>query len=779
MWHNMSPVKRQKIQIMSIKALSDYTFYSRYARYNKEKKRRETWEEAVARVYEMHRTKYAEQIEANPELGQLINFAQSMQTKKRVLAAQRSLQFAGEPIFKHELKMFNCLYTHIDREHVFQEIMYSLLCGCGVGFSVQKQHVAKLGTIQYTDYPAKDYVIEDSIEGWANAVGVLLDSWFRRTTQHGEYHGHKISFDYSLIRPEGALIAGQFKAPGPKGLEAALTKIEKVLNERFESQDSEFVELRPIDCYDIIMHISDAVLSGGVRRSATLCLFSHDDNDMMNAKIGDWFITNPQRGRSNNSAALLKGHVSEAEFHSLMESTKQFGEPGFIWMDDLDIGYNPCVEIGMYPKTKDGRSGFQGCNLTEINGKWCDTRENFLKACEASAIIGTLQAGYTKFNYLTKESQEIFEEEALLGCSITGMMDNPEIIFDEKLQQEAAKYILDVNEKVAKMIGINPAARACCVKPAGSTSSVLGTASGIHPHHAKRYIRRVQANKSEFCLQETERFNPAAVEESVWSTNKTDKVISFLCEVPPGAIVKNQLKAVELLEKVKLTQQNWVAYGTRLERCVNKKTRHNVSNTITVRPDEWDDVEKFIFDNQEWFAGISLLPASGDLDYAQAPFATVLTPTELVREYGDASVFASGLIVDGLHAFEDNLWRACDTVLGYGETLADFIERPEYPTKKHNNLLAEYFIKREVHDEWYYKVDWIRRVNQFADRYFEGDVRRATYCLKHVSLWKTWCDLKREYKEIDWSEIIESDEHYINADTLGAAACAGGQCELV
>jgi ribonucleoside-diphosphate reductase alpha chain len=527
------------------------------------------------------------------------------------------------------------------------------------------------------------------------------------------------------------------------------------------------------------MHISDAVLSGGVRRSATLCLFSHDDEEMLNAKIGDWFITNPQRGRSNNSAALLKGKVTREEFAKLMKSTKEFGEPGFIWMDDLDIGYNPCVEIGMYPKTKDGRSGFQGCNLTEINGKWCDTRENFLKACEASAIIGTLQAGYTDFKYLSKESQEIFEEEALLGCSITGMMDNPDLLFDEEIQKEAARFILETNQKVANMLGIKPCARATCVKPAGSTSCVLGTASGIHPHHAKRYIRRVQANKSEFCLQETEKRNPAAVEESVWSTNKTDKVISFLCEVPAGAIVKNQLKAVELLERVKKTQQNWVDYGTVIERCVNPKTRHNVSNTITVKPDEWEEVENFIFDNQQWFAGISLLPSSGDLDYAQAPFATVLTPSELVKEYGDSSVFASGLIVDGLAAFDNNLWRACDTVLGYGENLDNDPELPEFPNKPTVKLLKEYWTKSEIFNIWFDKTDWVRRVIQFSERYFEGDVKRATYCLKHVSLWKTWCDLKREYVELDWSQITEDHESHINADTMGAQACSGGSCEIL
>lgn len=772
-------------KLMSIKALSDYTFYSRYARYNKDKKRRETWDEAVGRVFEMHRKKYAKQIEENPELEQLIGFAQSMQTKKRVLAAQRSLQFAGDPIFKHELKMFNCLFTHIDRERSFQEIMYSLLCGCGVGFSVQKQHVQKLGHIfRIKGDVVKHYIVEDSIEGWADAVGVLMDSYFCKNEQWQEYHGATVEFNFAKIRPEGTLIAGQFKAPGPNGLRTSLEKIRQVIEQRISSidytnSDEFYLQLRPIDAYDIIMHISDAVLSGGVRRSATLCLFSHNDEEMLNAKIGDWFITNPQRARSNNSAALLKGNVSKEEFHKLMESTKQFGEPGFIWLDDLDIGYNPCVEIGLYPKTRDGRSGFQGCNLTEINGKWCDTKENFLKACEASAIIGTLQAGYTDFKYLSPESKEIFEEEALLGCSITGMMDNPDLLFDPEIQNEAARFILETNEKVAKMLGIKPCARATCVKPAGSTSCVLGTSSGIHPHHAKRYIRRVQANKSEFCLQETEKRNPSAVEDSVWSTNKTDKVISFLCEVPPGAIVKNQLKAVELLEKVKLTQQNWVSSGTVLDRCVNKKNRHNVSNTITVKPDEWDDVENFIFDNQEWFAGISLLPASGDLDYAQAPFATVMTPSELVKEYGDASVFASGLIVDGLAAFDGNLWRACDTVLGFGEDLSGNRELPEFPNKPTVKLLKEYWTKSEIFNAWFDKCDWVRRVKQFANRYFEGDVRRATYCLKHVSLWKTWCDLKREYVELDWTSIIEEHESHVNADTLGSQACAGGSCEIL
>jgi ribonucleoside-triphosphate reductase (thioredoxin) len=311
-----------------------------------------------------------------------------------------------------------------------------------------------------------------------------------------------------------------------------------------------------------------------------------------------------------------------------------------------------------------------------------------------------------------------------------------------------------------------------------STSCVLGTASGIHPHHAKRYIRRTQVNRTEHCGKVIQSANPLEVEPSVWSANGTDNVISFLCEVPVGAITKNQVSALDLLEKVKLTQQNWVEYGTRVDRCVNPKLRHNVSNTINVKDDEWDAVEKYIFDNQASFAGISLLAASGDLDYAQAPFSTVMTPRELVKEYGDASVFASGLVVDGLHAFDNNLWTACDTVNGI-TTLASCGEEPQYPNSRNYKDLANYFVRKEEYEQCALKRDWVRRVKQFADRYFDTNVKRATYCLKHVSLWKTWCDIKREHVEIDWSQHKEDNYRHQNASELSAQACSGGKCDLV
>lgn len=701
-------------------------------------------------------------------------------------------------VLKNGVVTGNCSYTYIDRPQVFQEIDYLLLCGCGVGFSVQKHHVKVLPNIDnIVKNKVIKHVIQDSIEGWADAAGALINSYFVDSPIWGDYKGKRVEFDYSLIRPAGALIAGQFKAPGPKGLEASLEKIRVLIERRLASAEfatDEFAgKLRPIDTYDIVMHISDSVLSGGIRRSATISLFSYDDREMMSAKTGDWYISNPQRGRSNNSVLLVRDQTTWEQFKDIIESTKQFGEPGFYFASSTEHGANPCVEIGLYPKTKDGRSGVQFCNLCEINGKWCDSVDKFLEACRAASIIGTLQAGYTDFKYLSPESSEITAQEALLGVSITGVMDNPEILLSPKIQRLGATKCKEVNKRTAELIGINAAARITCTKPAGSTSCVLQTASGIHPHHARRYLRRVQANELEFPLQHFKSVNPDAVEPSVWSANGTDDVISFVCEVPKGAILKNDLSATELLGKVKSSQINWVLNGENPELCLSKDIHHNISNTINVRPDEWDKVAKYIYENREYFTGISLLSSSGDLDYPQAPFATVLTPEEIVSEYGDGSILASGLVVDGLHAFGGNLWAACDAALGFGEKIDDGQEEPEQPKKPRNkgfksekayaNALADYAIELNLfyqkmgeYRQINLKLDWIRRAKQFADRHFGGDLRRATYCLKHVSLWHTWLNLKRTYKEIDWSTVVEETQDHVAADTLGAQACAGGKC---
>jgi ribonucleoside-triphosphate reductase len=1123
---------------MSIQALQGYTYYSRYARHNKRLKRRDTWEEAVDRVKNMHLSRF-------PKVREHIEWAFEQVKQKRVLGSQRALQFGGAPILNKHARSYNCTASYCDRIRFFQECFWLLLCGCGTGFSVQKHHVAKLPDFDQMrlangyERTKKVYVVPDTIEGWADALGVLLATYFLHP-DFLEWHGCEVVFDFSRVRPAGSPLASSIgKAPGPEPLKRALEMIRKLLDRCLAAGQS---RLRPIDAYDIVMHASDAVLSGGVRRSATLCLFSPDDVEMATAKTGNWFTDNPQRGRSNNSALLLRDKTTREEFARLMEWVKEFGEPGFIWADSTEVVFNPCVEVSLYPRcVVTGESGWEMCNLVEINGGLCKTEEDLLLAAKAGAIIGTLQASYTNFEYLGPVTKRIVEREALLGVSMTGMMDNPDVLFDADIQQKAARVVVDTNYWFAPLIGINPTARATCLKPAGTTSCILGTASGIHPHHAKRYFRRVQGNMMEPPLQFFKSKNPRAVEKSVWSANGTDEVVTFCIEVPETARTKNDLSAVKLLEHVRLTQMNWVEAGTVPERCVQPYLKHNVSNTCftgktrfytdkglvrfdqfadgdsvqvinahgrfvpavvknfgrqrvwelvlsngksemtiettanhiwlmtgrhkkytgsykdgsthlgyrmvkthglerfsashqipkvfskpgerrllpeafchgfvfgdgskhyarpdgmthvsifdncreslasyfadnvpgstrhdhddhiyigclpshwkmlpntddpsyvfsfiagwfaadgyiasagdnqrgvsitcrdaeaiewlvskcqiggigvsgqprswvqksgykpgetyysvglvkstlddeffrchankhgrwlaqktaiqnskfwnvvscretdrdevvycvvepesasfvlegnvlthncNVRADEWDAVEDYIYTNRQYFAGISLIPQSGDLDYPQAPMCTVHTPDEIVKMYGEGSLMASGLIVDGLAAFGGNLWRACDAANGLGEKMPDTPDTPE-PTRWYSKLAlrgAERVWGTKVGD-WLYsltrrwdgayskkvfefsltkldvtrKRDWVRRAKQFADRYFGGDMKKMTWCLKEVNNWKLWCDLKREYVEVDYSGMTEEED---NTKVQQEWACSGQGCDL-
>jgi ribonucleoside-diphosphate reductase alpha chain len=382
---------------------------------------------------------------------------------------------------------------------------------------------------------------------------------------------------------------------------------------------------------------------------------------MATAKTGDWFHKNPQRARSNNSALLIRDETTKEQFKELMENVKEFGEPGFVWADDVEALFNPCAEIGLYAYDENGKSGFSFCNLCEINMKKVKDESDFYDACKAASILGSLQAGYTKFPYLGEVTENIVKREALLGVSMTGMMDSPDIAFNEEIQRNGAKIVKAVNSKIAKSININPAARLTCVKPSGTSSCILGSSSGIHPHHAKRYFRRVQANRLEAPVLHFQKTNPSAVEESKWSD--TDYVITFLCEIPVGSKSKNQLSAIEMLENVKLTQNNWVKYGTVTKNCTKPWLIHNVSNTITVMDDEWDEVTDFIFRNRKSFSGISLLPVSGDKDFPQAPFCSVPYVTDVVRDYGECALYVSGLIEESEYHFID-LWKACDFLLG-------------------------------------------------------------------------------------------------------------------
>ena len=594
-------------------AIQDYMLVSRYARFLPEMGRRETFPEAVGRVRDMH-------LRTFPSAEEDIRWAFEQVVDKRCLPSMRSMQFGGQAIEKNHARMYNCTFGICDRIEFFREGLYLLLCGTGVGFSVEFEHVDKLPELASSvdESTVIHFTVPDTIEGWADAMHELVVSYME---------GYLVEFNYSKIRSRGSVLkTSGGRAPGHVPLRRALERCRHIMDGALGRK------LKPIECYDLMMHAADAVIAGGVRRSATICLFSPDDGEMMNAKRGNWFTENPQRGRSNNSVKLIRNETSKAQFLRIFTKQKEWGEPGFYFANDLSHGCNPCCEIGLNPhlevKDADGNvtieSGWQFCNLTEINGAKLHTEEDFRTAVRAATIIGTLQAGYTTFPYLGETTEKLCRREALLGVSITGMMDSPAVTLDPIMQQKMANYTIEVNREISLKIGTEPGARLTCVKPAGSTSLLLGTASGIHPRHARRYFRRVQANKTDPVYKFFNTQNPHMCNESVWSANKTDDVITFCVEAPEEAILRSEMSAIDLLKHVHSTQQNWVIPGTARPE-TNPGLYHNVSNTLTVRDGEWDDVAEYIWENRSDFTGISMLAASGDKAYAQAPHEEVIS----------------------------------------------------------------------------------------------------------------------------------------------------------
>jgi len=598
--------------------IANFTFTSKYARYSEKYKRRESWKEAITRVEEMHVEKYDFLSEEDK---QEIKWAFDLVRDKRAVPSMRSMQFGGPAVTSHNARMFNCSCRHIDSIRSFAECFYLLLCGCGVDFGLTKKYLNRLPDLVNADSKTGTvltYAVEDSIEGWADSLEAQLNSYFKNTA----YSGRKIVFDYSKIRRKGAkLKTGGGKAPGYSGLKNAHIKIKKLFDNVIEKNEK--TRIKPIDAYDILMHCSDAVLSGGIRRAATSVVFDHDDDEMMNAKTGDWISENPQRARSNNSVLFLRKKITETDFKKVLQSAREFGEPGFIFADHEDMLSNPCREIGFVPVTKDGRCGVQFCNLTSINGAKIHSIKEFRDAAKAASIIGTLQAGYTNFHYLSNTSRELTEEEALLGVSITGIMDNPKILLNAKNQKECAQIAVETNQDWAKKLGINPAARVTCIKPEGTSSLVLGSASGIHPHHSRKYLRRIQCNKIDNVYQYFRLFNDKHCEESVWSANKTDDVVTFPIEITNGALTKKDLDAFKHLEYIKTTQQNWVLPGT--TKYNKKKTTHSVSCTVLIEESQWDKVATYLYENRDYFAAVSLLASTGDKDFEQAPMEDMVT----------------------------------------------------------------------------------------------------------------------------------------------------------
>jgi ribonucleoside-diphosphate reductase alpha chain len=736
--------------------LSKFIHVGKYANYMPEDKRREAKHESGDRMMDMHVDVYGH---LGDEVKGAIEFARSAFHDDVVLGSQRCLQYGGAPVIKKNARAYNCTVSYCDRPRFFAEAFWLLLCGCGTGFSVQKHHVAKLpGIAAVSKENEMEYVVPDTIEGWADALSVLLSSYFDSDeTPFPAFRGWNVKFDYSLIRPEGSPLSSTTSgtAPGPEPLRQSLELIRDLLDRCTADGQT---ELRSIDAYDVIMHASDAVLAGGVRRSASICIFSADDDEMAQAKVGAWQRDNPQRGRSNNSALLLRGETPRARFDWLVDCAQTTGDPGFYWADSTEFIPNPCVEIGMMPvDSLTGLTGWQMCNLSTINMEACKTREDALAAAKAAAIMGTLQAGYTNFEYLGVVSERITSEEALLGVSMTGMMRNPEMSFDAELLKEMAGVVKDTNAWLADLLGINVAARATCLKPEGTGSLVLQTSSGITADHARRYFRLAAANHNEEQLKFFEAINPDAVEASTWSRDGTGKLVTFCIQAPEGAMVKDNWTAVELLEKVKLVKEAWVDNGKRPELCRHESLSHNVSNTINVGPGEWDQVADYIFENQHSFAGVALTSSFLDLDIRQAPNTAVKTGEEIMTEYGEGSLFASGLVDVAMGLFED-LWAACDTALGspmgYGVDMSQ-------PTLNAMHRKSQ--------------VSWCSAVKKLANHYFNDDVKRATYCLKDLYLLARWNQLTASWMPVDYTQMIEEEN---NVKLEGTIACAGGSCEV-
>jgi len=661
-------------------------------------------------------------------------------------------QYRKDQIKKHNARIYNCVVSHLDSIEKINKAFYLSLCGCGVTLQLHKKFVSKLpNIIERSDNTVKNFVIDDSIEGWSDSVGVLLSSFCDGEVPFPEYQGCVVRFDYSEIRSKGSLISGGFKAPGSEGLKQSLERIEKLL----DSVDKN-TQLKSIDAYDCLMHCADATLSGGVRRAAMAIMIDPTDTELINAKTGNWRETNKQRERSNNSVILIRDQFTKKDFDKFFDLNSGMSDIGFVFCDDTDVVMNPCFEIGFSPILPNGVSAFQFCNLTEINAIDCMKngkidKEKFYKACESASVIATLQAGYTDFPYLGKDSEDITKKEALIGVSITGWMDNPEL-FDEEILNIGVSIVNKTNEKVANMININPAARTTAVKPSGNASTLLKTASGIHPEHAKTYFRLMQINKySEIGNWLGENAFPEMIEDSVWSATNSDYVIYIPVENDPNALFKEQMKGVAHLEKIKLVQNTWIAGGKHIERCNKPYLMNNVSCTVII--DDIKEISDYVFKNQKTFTAISFLSDFGDKDYPQSPFTSVFNSQELLDKYGDAVIFASGIIVDGLHYFDNDLWDACDFVLN--------------KNKKFVGTRTEIILKE----------DWVRRAKQFAKNNFKGDIQKMIYCLKDVHLWHKWLKINRNLKSINFEEILLAPK-YNDVNEYAATACSGGACEI-
>lgn len=575
-----------KQEHIGLNILSDIVVFNKYAKYISSENRRETYPEIITRYVNMMKEKY-------PLLSKDIDDNSVYLYNKKVLPSMRALQFSGEAIKKNEARIYNCCYLPIDDYRSFSEIMFLLLGGTGVGYSVQNKHIEQLPEIRKATKDFK-FLIGDSIEGWADAIKHLMGSYLgQRST--------KPRFDFSDIRAKGTrLITAGGKAPGPEPLKECLFKIEQILDRKNNGD-----KLTSLEVHDIICHIADSVLAGGIRRAALISLFSADDEDMLTCKFGNWWETNPQRGRSNNSAVLVRHKITKDFFDGLWKKIELSGsgEPGFYFTNTPDWGTNPCCEIALRP--------YQFCNLCEVNVSDIESEDDFKNRVVVASFFGTLQAGFTDFHYLRPIWKRTTEKDALIGVSMTGIASMKVLEYD---MQEAAILVNDTNEYIAKIIGINKAARTTCVKPSGTTSCVLGTSSGIHAWHNEFFIRRMQMTKNEALYIYLKINHPELIADHLLLPNSA--VIEIPIKAPEGAVTRRE-SALQLLERVKTVSTEWVKSGHR-----SGDNTHNVSATITVKEDEWTEVGEWMWNNKEAYNGLSVLPFFGGT-YSQAPFEDI------------------------------------------------------------------------------------------------------------------------------------------------------------
>jgi ribonucleoside-triphosphate reductase len=743
--------------------LAEMTMRSRYSR-PRENGTLESWDDIVDRVMNMHRDYITarlsrlygneyEQVKA--EMCDLLNEVSIAAKAKRIFPSGRTLQFGGVDLLKHNARNFNCAGAFASSTDILYKSFYLLLCGCGVGLSIQKHHVAMMpSVVEPSKVDVCHYTIPDSIEGWATALRVLFAQYFTNDdAEFGHFHERRVVFDYSAIRPRGSKISTLLgSAPGPQPLMTALNAVRSLLDSIVKSGCN---RLRPVDIFDIMGLVSECVLAGGVRRSAMLLLFSADDNEMANSKIGDWWRTRPHRARANISALVLRKDLDDPTMSGVLENCKQFGEPGLILADDTEMIVNPCAEISLYPVTSEGEHCFEFCNLVEINAAKCDTPDSFVDAARLGAILGTCQALYTDIPFLGEATRQVIERSRLVGVSITGVMENTKIALDPATLERGAEMVRATNDHVADLLKINPAHRLTTIKPSGTASVVLGLSGcGIHPSHADRYIRHVRCKSDDPVASHFIKARPNAVNR----LSDNEIVLAF-----PVKCVKSRTKestsAVELLAAAKLVQKHWVLNGHVAGRQpAGFLATNNVSLTVNIKSDEWSSVGEYILENKSEFTGVSFLGTSGDVDYEFAPFVAVWSEERLIAEFGIAILYAGRVIVVLKEAFDESLFTACAAA-------------------------AAEEAKESCWELSAMQQQAMQKFKSFVDDHFWGDTSKAIMCLKRVDTNLTYRQLRVDDETmgaVDWTTLrVDVSRHSaLQAKSRATISCSGGSCVL-